>query len=1428
MTYSLTERKRIRKSFAKRANVQPVPFLLATQLGSYTAFLQAHVAPEARRNEGLQAAFNSIFPISSHSGSARLEFVSFQLGEPPFDVKECQQRGLTYASPLRAKVRLVILDKDAPKPVPKEIKEQEVYMGEIPLMTTTGSFIINGTERVIVSQLHRSPGVFFEHDRGKTHSSGKLLFSARIIPYRGSWLDFEFDAKDIVFFRVDRRRKMPVTILLKALGYTPERILKEFFAFDTFQIEPNHVLFEIVPERLRGEVARFDIADKSGKTLVAKDKRITVKHIRDMESAGIKRIAAPDEFILGRTLAHNVVTEDTGEIVANANDEITEELLAKLRETQTGKIRTLFTNDLDQGPYVSQTLRTDETTDRTQARVAIYRMMRPGEPPTEDAVETLFNGLFFGEERYDLSAVGRMKFNRRIGVATEGSWQVRFKNHSLPKEIELEVRAYFKNAPELSLGKVSLEGAATEAEALAMVEKMYSELKSKSVDKQKFDFKLEQRFTLSPKDIVEVIRILVELRNGRGDIDDIDHLGNRRVRSVGELAENQFRAGLVRVERAVKERLSQAESENLMPHDLINAKPISAAIKEFFGSSQLSQFMDQTNPLSEITHKRRVSALGPGGLTRERAGFEVRDVHPTHYGRVCPIETPEGPNIGLINSLALYARTNKYGFLETPYRKVKDSKVTDQIEFLSAIEEGHYVIAQANAAIDKGGKLTDTLVSCRIKNEFELKAPADVQYMDVAPSQIVSVAASLIPFLEHDDANRALMGSNMQRQAVPCLRPEKPLVGTGVERTAAVDSGTCVVALRGGIVDYVDANRIVVRVNDDETVPGDVGVDIYKMTKYTRSNQNTNINQRAVVKPSERIAKGDVIADGASTDLGELALGQNMLVAFMPWNGYNFEDSILISERVVSDERFTSIHIEELTVVARDTKLGPEEITRDISNLSEAQLSRLDESGIVYIGAEVEAGDVLVGKVTPKGETQLTPEEKLLRAIFGEKASDVKDTSLRVPSGISGCVIDVQVFTREGIERDKRSASIIEEELKRYKTDLADQMRIVEADTFERLERLLTGKTANGGPKRLAKGTKVTKGYLETIERYDWFDIRLGNEEAAAQLEGLKDSIAQKRKEFDSMFEAKRKKLTQGDELPPGVLKMVKVYVAVKRRLQPGDKMAGRHGNKGVISRIVPVEDMPHSADGTPVDLVLNPLGVPSRMNVGQILEVHLGWAAKGLGIKLGELLKAQAKLVELRKFIERIYNASGKEENISKLSDEEIMQLALNLRQGVPFATPVFDGASEAEITAMLELAGLPVSGQLTLHDGRTGEAFDRQVTVGYMHVLKLHHLVDDKMHARSTGPYSLVTQQPLGGKAQFGGQRFGEMEVWALEAYGAAYTLQEMLTVKSDDINGRTKVYENIVKGDHKIDAGMPESFNVLVKEIRSLGIDIDLERY
>jgi len=1357
MAYSFTEKKRIRKSFAKRASVLQVPFLLATQIDSYAKFLQAGLAADKRKNQGLQAAFQSIYPIVSHSGNARLDFVSYQLGTPPFDVKECQQRGLTFAAPLRAKVRLTIMDKEAAKPTVKEVKEQEVYMGEIPLMTTTGSFVINGTERVIVSQLHRSPGVFFEHDRGKTHSSGKLLFSARIIPYRGSWLDFEFDPKDYLYFRVDRRRKLPVTILLKAIGYTPEQILAGFFMMDTFHISKKGIQFELKPDRMRGEIARFDIVTKQGKLIVQKDKRITVKHVRDMEQAGLSKIAVSEEFLLGRTLGHKLVNKETGEIIANANDEITESLLKKIIEAGIDTIQTIYTNDLDQGPYISQTLRTDETTDQMQAQVAIYRMMRPGEPPTEDAVRTLFNGLFYAEERYDLSAVGRMKFNRRVG-------------------------------------RNELTGPGT----------------------------------LSNEDIISVIQILIDLRNGRGEIDDIDHLGNRRVRSVGELAENQFRAGLVRVERAVKERLSQAESENLMPHDLINAKPVSAAVREFFGSSQLSQFMDQTNPLSEITHKRRVSALGPGGLTRERAGFEVRDVHPTHYGRVCPIETPEGPNIGLINSLALYARTNEYGFLETPYRKVVNGRVTDDIEFLSAIEEGKYVIAQANAAIDKKGKLLDELVSCRHDNEFTMATVDRVEYMDVAPSQIVSVAASLIPFLEHDDANRALMGSNMQRQAVPCLRAEKPLVGTGIERTVAVDSGTAVQALRGGVVDYVDASRIVVRVNDEETSAGEVGVDIYNLVKYTRSNQNTNINQRPIVKVGDHIARGDVVADGASTDMGELALGQNLLVAFMPWNGYNFEDSILISERVVAEDRFTSIHIEELSVVARDTKLGPEEITRDISNLSEGMLVRLDESGIVYVGAEVEAGDVLVGKVTPKGETQLTPEEKLLRAIFGEKASDVKDTSLRVPSGMSGTVIDVQVFTREGIERDKRAQQIIDDELKRYKKDLADQLRIVEDDAFGRIERLLTGKTANGGPKKLAKGAKITKAYLQDIERYHWFDVRLANEEAAQQLERLQEGLEQTRKAFDAAFEEKKRKLTSGDELPPGVQKMVKVYLAVKRRLQPGDKMAGRHGNKGVISKITPIEDMPHMADGTPVDVVLNPLGVPSRMNVGQILETHLGWAAKGLGKRIGELLKAQAKIADIRKALTLIYNSSGKPEDISDFTDVEVIDLARNLQSGVPFATPVFDGATEDEIKTMLELAGLPKSGQIALMDGRTGELFDRSVTVGYMHMLKLHHLVDDKMHARSTGPYSLVTQQPLGGKAQFGGQRFGEMEVWALEAYGAAYTLQEMLTVKSDDVGGRTKVYENIVKGEHKIDAGMPESFNVLVKEIRSLAIDIDLDRY
>ncbi|CAM5506078.1 DNA-directed RNA polymerase subunit beta [Eoetvoesiella caeni] len=1369
MPYSYTEKKRIRKSFAKREDVQNVPYLLATQLQSFLTFLQADTQSSKRKDEGLQAAFTSIFPIVSHNQMARLEFVSYVLGEPVFDVKECQLRGLTYASPLRAKVRLVLMDREVSKPTIKEVKEQEVYMGEIPLMTDTGSFVINGTERVIVSQLHRSPGVFFEHDRGKTHSSGKLLFSARVIPYRGSWLDFEFDPKDVLFFRVDRRRKMAVTILLKAIGMTPESILAHFFDFDHFDIKKEGGMLEFVSERWKGEVARFDITDRSGAVIVEKDKRINAKHLRDLAAAKVEYISVPEDFLLGRVLAKNVVNPETGEVIANANDEITEGVLADLRAANIHEMQTLYTNDLDRGPYISQTLRTDETADQMAARVAIYRMMRPGEPPTEEAVEALFQRLFYSEDAYDLSRVGRMKVNSRLGRGED----------------------------------------------------------------------ITGPMTLTNEDILETIKVLVELRNGRGQIDDIDHLGNRRVRCVGELAENQFRAGLVRVERAVKERLGQAETENLMPHDLINSKPISAAIKEFFGSSQLSQFMDQTNPLSEITHKRRVSALGPGGLTRERAGFEVRDVHPTHYGRVCPIETPEGPNIGLINSMALYARLNEYGFLETPYRKIIDGKVSEQIDYLSAIEESHYVIAQANAELDAEGRFTDDLVACREAGETMLTSPTNVHYMDVAPSQIVSVAASLIPFLEHDDANRALMGANMQRQAVPCLRPEKPLVGTGIERTVAVDSGTTVQAIRGGLVDHVDAERVVIRVNDDENVAGEVGVDIYNLIKYTRSNQNTNINQRPIVKRGDIVARGDVLADGASTDLGELALGQNMLIAFMPWNGYNFEDSILISEKIVADDRYTSIHIEELTVVARDTKLGAEEITRDISNLAETQLNRLDDSGIVHIGAEVRADDVLVGKVTPKGETQLTPEEKLLRAIFGEKASDVKDTSLRVPSGMIGTVIDVQVFTREGIERDKRAQSIIDDELRRYRQDLNDQLRIVEDDTFDRIEKFLVGKTVNGGPRKLAKGTVLAKDYLADLDRWQWFDIRLSDESHAVQLEQGKESLEQKRHQFDLAFEEKRKKLTQGDELPPGVLKMIKVYLAVKRRLQPGDKMAGRHGNKGVVSRITPIEDMPHMADGTPADIVLNPLGVPSRMNVGQVLEVHLGWAAKGLGQRVAEMINEEktVQVKSIRAYLEKVYNSSGTPAHLEQLSDDEIIEMARNLKNGVPLATPVFDGATEEEIGKMLELAYpddvaerlklTPSRTQAWLFDGRTGEQFERPVTVGYMHYLKLHHLVDDKMHARSTGPYSLVTQQPLGGKAQFGGQRFGEMEVWALEAYGASYTLQEMLTVKSDDIAGRTKVYENIVKGDHVIDAGMPESFNVLVKEIRSLSLDMDLER-
>ncbi|WP_333709297.1 DNA-directed RNA polymerase subunit beta [Tepidimonas ignava] len=1367
--YSYTERKRIRKSFGSRDSVLEIPYLLQMQKDAYTAFLQADVPPRERKPVGLQAAFESAFPIVSHNGFVEMKFVEYTLGKPVFDVRECQIRGLTYAAPVRARVQLIIYDREASTPqskVVKEVKEQEVYMGEVPLMTDKGSFIVNGTERVIVSQLHRSPGVFFEHDKGKTHSSGKLLFSARIIPYRGSWLDFEFDPKDLLYFRVDRRRKMPVTILLKAIGLTPEAILAHFYVNDHFRLMDSGALMAFVPERLKGEVARFDITDPNGKVVVAKDKRITARHVRELEQAGTTHISVPEDYLIGRVVAKNIVDPDTGEIIARANDELTETLLKKLRAAGIQELPCIYTNELDQGPYISQTLRIDETADEFAARVAIYRMMRPGEPPTEDAVQALFHRLFYNPETYDLSRVGRMKFNARVGRDTP-----------------------------------------------------------------------EGPMMLTNDDILAVVKILVDLRNGKGEVDDIDHLGNRRVRCVGELAENQFRTGLARIEKAVKERLGQAEQEPLMPHDLINSKPISAALKEFFGASQLSQFMDQTNPLAEITHKRRVSALGPGGLTRERAGFEVRDVHPTHYGRVCPIETPEGPNIGLINSLALYARLNEYGFIETPYRRVVDGKVTNQIDYLSAIEEGKYVIAQANAELDAEGRLVGELVSAREKGESVLTTPDRVQYMDVSPAQIVSVAASLVPFLEHNDANRALMGANMSRQAVPVLRPEKPLVGTGIERVAAIDSGTVVVAKRGGVVDYVDANRIVIRVNDDEAVAGEVGVDIYNLIKYQRSNQNTNIHQRPIVKKGDRIHKGAVIADGASTDLGEIAIGQNMLIAFMPWNGYNFEDSILISEKVVAEERYTSIHIEELVVMARDTKLGPEEITRDIPNLSEQQLNRLDESGIIYVGAEVQPGDVLVGKVTPKGETTLTPEEKLLRAIFGEKASDVKDTSLRVEQGSQGTVIDVQVFTREGIQRDKRAQQIIDDELKRYRLDLNDQLRIVEADAYDRLEKLLIGKTANGGPKKLAKGTVLTKEYLAEVDKHHWFDIRVADDDVAAQMESIKNALEATRHKFDQAFEEKRKKLTQGDELPPGVLKMVKVYLAVKRRLQPGDKMAGRHGNKGVVSKIVPVEDMPYMADGTPIDIVLNPLGVPSRMNIGQVLEVHLGWAAKGLGERIAEMLQRQADVAEVRKFLDTIYNGTGRKENLDDLSDDEIIAMARELTKGVPFASPVFDGASEEQIRAMLRLAypddvakakGLTESRtQAQLYDGRTGDPLERKTTVGYMHYLKLHHLVDDKMHARSTGPYSLVTQQPLGGKAQFGGQRFGEMEVWALEAYGASYVLQEMLTVKSDDVQGRTKVYESIVKGEHSIDAGMPESFNVLVKEIRSLGIDIELER-
>ncbi len=1414
MAYSYTEKKRIRKDFGERHSILDVPYLLATQIESYRDFLQADKAPEGRADRGLHAAFSSVFPIVSYSGNASLEYVNYRLGEPTFDVKECQMRGLTFAAPLRALVRLVIYDKESPADARKikDIKEQEVYMGELPLMTDNGTFVVNGTERVIVSQLHRSPGVFFDHDKGKTHSSGKLLFSARVIPYRGSWLDMEFDPKDCVFVRIDRRRKLPATILLRALGYSNEQMLEIFYETNNFHITKDEIKLDLVAERLRGEVASFEIKVK-GKVIVEEGRRVTARHIREIEKAAVKSLVVPREYLVGKIIAHNIVDKETGELLANANDEISGELLEKLINAGVKALNTLYVNDLDRGPYVSSTLRIDPTTTDLDAMVEIYRMMRPGEPPTRDAAQNLFKNLFFTSERYDLSAVGRMKFNRRIGRDEVTGPGILIDDLYALNELE---------------GRIKPKNDTQEVSLVTLDANLVQIVRATGVTGNTVSWgKLKKAIHDYGSDILHVMKTLVDIRNGNGFVDDIDHLGNRRIRCVGEMAENVFRIGLVRVERAVKERLSLAESESLMPQELINAKPVAAAVKEFFGSSQLSQFMDQNNPLSEVTHKRRVSALGPGGLTRERAGFEVRDVHPTHYGRVCPIETPEGPNIGLINSLAVYSRTNEYGFLETPYRKVDKSRVTDEIVYLSAIEEGQYTIAQANANVDAKGRLTDEMVTCRYKNEFMTSTPDRVEYIDVSPKQIVSVAAALIPFLEHDDANRALMGSNMQRQAVPTLITEKPLVGTGIERTVAIDSGVTVVAKRGGVVDSVDAGRIVVRVNDNETVAGEPGVDIYNLTKYTRSNQNTCINQRPLVMLGDVIERGDVLADGPSTDLGELALGQNLLVAFMPWNGYNFEDSILISERVVEEDRFTTIHIEELTSVARDTKLGPEEVTGDIPNVGEGALSKLDESGIVYIGAEVKPGDILVGKVTPKGETQLTPEEKLLRAIFGEKASDVKDTSLRVPSGMDGTVIDVQVFTRDGVEKDARALQIQEEQMAAVRKDFNDQLRIMEDDIYERVGALLQGKVAEGGPKRLAAGSKITRDYLADVNRDKWFEIRLRNEEVNTDLEKAGEQLKQLRKDFEQRLEDKRKKLTTGDDLAPGVLKMVKVYLAVKRRIQPGDKMAGRHGNKGVISMIQPVEDMPFTADGTAVDIVLNPLGVPSRMNIGQVLETHLGWAAKGLGIKIGKMLEAQQKVADFRSYLDKIYNSSGRKEDLNSLNDAEILDLARNLVKGVPMATPVFDGAPESAIKYMLELAELPASGQTTLYDGRTGDAFDREVTVGYMYMLKLNHLVDDKMHARSTGPYSLVTQQPLGGKAQFGGQRFGEMEVWALEAYGAAYTLQEMLTVKSDDVNGRTKMYKNIVDGNHQMDAGMPESFNVLVKEIRSLGLNMELEQ-
>ena len=1352
MSFSYTEKKRVRRSFEKISSVMELPNLLATQVQSYDAFLQRYVDSDKRANQGLQQVLNSIFPIQSHNGFARMEFSGYTLGEPIFNERECKLKGITYDISLHINCDLFFIDKDSGKL--KEGKSQSVYMGTVPLMTEHGTFVINGTERVVVSQLHRSPGLFFDHDKGKSHSSGKVLYGARVIPYRGSWLDFEFDAKDLVYVRIDRRRKLLATILLKALKLTNQEILEKFYETEIYKVKKNEIFqLQVIPRRLMGKIAPVDIVAK-GEVILKKGERISARHIRKIESAKLKTLDLSKEGIFGQVLAKDLLDKSTGEIVLEANTLIDEESMEVLETLNLKELETLYINDIEAGPYMADTLRADATTNEIEALVEIYRMMRPGEPPTKEAATTLFTNLFFNPERYDLSAVGRMKFNKRLN-----------------NEV--------------------LEGSSI----------------------------------LENEDILNTLKTLVAIRNGKGQVDDIDHLGNRRIRSVGEMVSNQYRIGLVRVERAVRERLVTAETDELGPQDLINAKPVSAAVKEFFGSSQLSQFMDQNNPLSEVTHKRRVSALGPGGLTRERAGFEVRDVHPTHYGRVCPIETPEGPNIGLINSLAAYARTNKYGFLESPFRKVESGKVSLVFHYLSAIEEGDYVIAQASAVLDKNNNFIEDLVPVRHKNEFSFMPPDRVDFMDVSPQQAFSVAASLIPFLEHDDANRALMGSNMMRQAVPTLQAEKPLVGTGVERLVARDSGSCVTALRGGVVETIDASRIVVRADEKEIQAGDSGVDIYNLIKYTRSNQNTCINQRPIVSAGDKISKNDILADGPSIDLGELSLGQNVRIAFMPWHGYNFEDSILISDRLVREDKFTSIHIQELTCISRDTKLGPEEISADIPNVGDTALSKLDEDGIVYIGAEVRAGDILVGKVTPKGETQLSPEEKLLRAIFGEKASDVKDSSLRVSSGADGTVIDVHVFTRDGIEKDGRAQDIEKSQLAYIQKDIDDELKILEEAAYSRLENIIVGKKVVSG-KGLTKGSTIKLSDLEGIDKADWFKIRLANESVNKQIENIDNSLKEYKEDLDLAFGKRKDKVTGGDELAPGVLKIVKVYLAIKRRIQPGDKLAGRHGNKGVISVIMPVEDMPYDINGEPVDIVLNPLGVPSRMNVGQVLETHLGWAAKELGQKIGKMIDEGMKTPEIKSFLSEIYEKNGSQD-LGSLKDVEVLELASNLREGVPMATPVFDGAKEEEVKSMLELAGLPRNGQTQLYDGRTGEKFDRETTIGYMYILKLNHLIEDKMHARSTGSYSLVTQQPLGGKAQFGGQRFGEMEVWALEAYGAAYTLQEMLTVKSDDVAGRTKVYKNLVDGNFEMDPGIPESFNVLTKEIRSLGIDLDLEQ-